>query len=211
MKVYEYKAFPNPWRVRIALAEKGLTEQVEFVQVDLPQGEHKQPAFRAKNPAGAVPLLALDDGTYIAECTAITEYLDHLTGQPTLTGKNAKERAVIHMMQRRVETNLLDAIANYFHHATTGLGFESYQIPEWGEKQKDQAIATLNDLDKLLATQPYLAGDRFTVADITALAGVAFGGFCQITIPVTAIPNSKKSGGVGGLLRCKAINHEVNQ
>jgi glutathione S-transferase len=133
-----------------------------------------------------VPLLELDDGTCIAECTAITEYLDHLTGQPTLTGKNAKERAVIHMMQRRVETNLLDSIANYFHHATTGLGFEAYQIPEWGEKQKDQAIATLNDLDKLLVTQPYIAGDRFTIADITALAGVVFGGFCQITIPATA-------------------------
>jgi glutathione S-transferase len=186
VKVYEYKAFPNPWRVRIALAEKGLTEQVEFVQVDVPQGEHKQPAFLAKNSAGAVPLLELDDGTCIAECTAITEYFDHLVGEPTLTGKNAKERGVIQMMQRRVEANLLDAIANYFHHATTGLGFEAYQIPEWGEKQKEQAIATLNDLDKLLANQPYIAGDRFTVADITALAGIAFGGFCQITIPATA-------------------------
>ncbi len=186
MKVYEYKAFPNPWRVRIALAEKGLTDQVEFVQVDLPQGEHKQPEYLAKNSEGAVPLLELDDGTFIAQCTAITEYFDHLTGEPTLTGKNATERAVIHMMQRRVEANLLDAIANYFHHATPGLGFEAYQIQEWGEKQKEQAIATLNDLDQLLATQPYIAGDRFTVADITALAGLAFGGFCQITIPETA-------------------------
>lgn len=185
MKVYEYKAFPNPWRVRIALAEKGLTDQVEFVQVDLPQGEHKQSAFLAKNPAGSVPLLELDDGTCIAECTAITEYFDHLIGEPTLTGKGAMERAMIHMMQRRVEANLLDAIANYFHHATPGLGFESYQIQEWGEKQRSQAIATLDNLDQLLATQPYIAGDRFTVADITALAGLAFGGFCQITIPET--------------------------
>jgi len=186
MKVYEYKAFPNPWRVRIALAEKGSTDQVEFVQVDLPQGEHKQSAFLAKNPAGSVPLLELDDGTCIAECTAITEYFDHLTGEPTLTGKGATERAMIHMMQRRVEANLLDAIAHYFHHATPGLGFEAYQIQKWGEKQRSQAIATLNDLDQLLATQPYIAGDRFTVADITALAGLAFGGFCQMTIPETA-------------------------
>jgi glutathione S-transferase len=186
MKVYEYKAFPNPWRVRMALAEKGLTDRVEFVQVDLPQGEHKQPAFLAKNPAGAVPLLELEDGTRITECTAITEYFDHLTGEPTLTGQNAKERATIQMMQRRVEANLLDAIAHYFHHATPGLGFEAYQIPAWGEKQKEQAIATLDGLDKLLANQAYIAGDRFTVADITALAGIAFGGFCQITIPETA-------------------------
>lgn len=186
MKVYEYKAFPNPWRVRIALAEKGLTEQVEFVQVDLPRGEHKHPAFLAKNPAGAVPLLELDDGTCIAECTAITEYFDHLVGEPTLTGKNATERAVIHMRQRQVEANLLDAIANYFHHATSGLGFEAYQIQAWGEKQKEQAIATLHHLDQVLATQSYIAGDRFTVADITALAGLAFGSFCQITLPETA-------------------------
>ncbi|HEY9825719.1 MAG TPA: glutathione S-transferase [Stenomitos sp.] len=186
MKVYEYKAFPNPWRVRLAIAEKGLTDQVEFVQVDLPQGEHKQVPFLAKNPAGSVPLLELDDGTYIAECTAITEYFDHLTGEPTLTGKGAFERAMIHMMQRRVETNLLDAISHFFHHATPGLGFESYQIQEWGERQRAQAITTLNDLDQLLATRPYIAGDRFTVADITALAGLAFGGFCQIMIPETA-------------------------
>jgi glutathione S-transferase len=186
MKVYEYKAFPNPWRVRMALAEKGLTNRVEFVQVDLPQGEHKQPAFLTKNPAGAVPLLELNDGTCIAECTAITEYFDHLTGEPTLTGKTATERAVIHMTQRQVEANLLDAIAHYFHHATPGLGFEAYQIQEWGEKQKEQAITTLHRLDRVLATQPYIAGDRFTVADITALAGLAFGSFCQITIPETA-------------------------
>jgi glutathione S-transferase len=186
VKIYEYKAFPNPWRVRIALAEKGLTGQVEFIQVDVPQGEHKQPGFLAKNPAGAVPLLELDDGTCIAECTAITEYFDHLSGEPTLTGKEARERAVIHMMQRRMEVNLLDAIANYFHHATPGLGFESYQIHEWGEKQKEQALATLDSLDQLLSTQPYIAGERFTVADITALAGLAFGGFCQIIIPKTA-------------------------
>jgi glutathione S-transferase len=186
MKLYEYKAFPNPWRVRIALAEKGLTDRVEFVQVDVPQGEHKQPEFLAKNPAGQVPLLELEDGTCIAECTAITEYLDHLSGEPTLTGESAKERAMIHMMQRRVEAHLLDAIANYFHHATTGLGFEAYQIREWGENQRLQAISTLNDLNQLLATQSYIAGDRFTVADITALAGLAFGSFVQITIPEDA-------------------------
>jgi glutathione S-transferase len=186
MKVYEYKAFPNPWRVRMALAEKGLTDRVEFVQVDVPNGAHKQPEFLTKNPAGAVPLLELDDGTCIAECTAITEYFDHLTGEPTLTGTSAQERAVIHMMQRRVEANLLDAIANYFHHATSGLGFEAYQIPAWGEKQKEQALAAIDNLNQLLEHQPYIAGDRFSVADITAAAGVAFGGFCGIAIPETA-------------------------
>jgi glutathione S-transferase len=191
MKVYEYKAFPNPLRVRIALAEKGLTDRVKYVQVDVPKGEHRLPAFLAKNPAGQVPLLELDDGTCIGECTAITEYLDHLTGEPILTGKTAKERGVIAMMQRRVESGLLDAISQYFFHATSALGPDApvgpgYKIQEWGEKQRERAIATMQELDQLLAHQPYIAGDRFTVADITAIAGFAFGGFCGITIPETA-------------------------
>jgi glutathione S-transferase len=192
MKVYEYQGFPNPLRVRIALAEKGLSDRVEFIQVDVPSGAHRQPEFLAKNPAGAVPVLELDDGTLIVECTAITEYLDHLAGEPTLTGKSAKERAVIHMKQRQVEANLLDAIADYFHQATPGLGpvLEGEQNPSWGEKQKAKAIATINSLEQTLAHQPYLAGDSFSVADITAIAGFAFGSFCQITIPDTA-PNLK--------------------
>jgi glutathione S-transferase len=190
MKVYEYQGFPNPLRVRIALAEKGLSDRVQFIQVDVPKGAHRQPEFLAKNPAGAVPLLELDDGTLIAECTAITEYLDHLAGEPTLTGKSAKERAVIHMKQRQVEANLLDAIATYFHQATPGLGpvLEGEQNKAWGEKQKARALATIASLEQTLAHQPYLAGDSFSVADITAIAGFAFGSFCQITIPDTA-PN----------------------
>jgi glutathione S-transferase len=188
MKVYEYQGFPNPLRVRVALAEKGLTEQVEFIQVNVPNGAHRQPMFLAKNPAGAVPVLELADGTVIAECSAITEYLDHLTGEPTLTGGSAKERGLIHMAQRQVEANLLDAVAMYFHHATPGLGpvLEIDQHPAWGEKQKQTALATLDRLDQQLASQPYIAGERFSVADITAFAGLAFGGFCQITMPPTA-------------------------
>jgi glutathione S-transferase len=85
LRIYDFKGFPNPARVRIAIAEKELTDRVEFVTVNVPGGEHKQPAFLARNPAGAVPVLELEDGTHIAECTAITEYLDHLDGEPVLT------------------------------------------------------------------------------------------------------------------------------
>jgi glutathione S-transferase len=125
----------------------------------------------------------------ITECTAITEYLDHLTGTPTLTGEGAKERAVIHMMQRRVERNLLDAIGTYFHQATPGLGAdrEGVQNRDWGQKQKQMALAMLTSLDQILANQLYVAGDRFSVADITAFAGLVFGGFCEIRIPDSAI------------------------
>lgn len=185
MRIYDFKGFPNPTRVRIALAEKALTDSVEFVSVDVPAGEHKRPEFLAKNPSGAVPVLELEDGTTIAECTAITEYLDNLGGNPTLTGKTAKERAVVHMMQRRAEQGLFDAVATYFHHATPGLGphIETYQNPEWGEKNRERAVAGMNYLDGLLAGQPYLAGERFSMADITAFVGLAYADFAEIEVP----------------------------
>jgi glutathione S-transferase len=185
MRIYDFKGFPNPTRVRIALAEKNLTDRVEFVSVDVPAGEHKRPEFLAKNPSGAVPVLELEDGTTIAECTAITEYLDNLEGEPTLTGKSAKERAVIHMMQRRAEAGLFDAVATYFHHATPGLGphIETYQNPEWGEKNRERAVAGMSYLDRLLAKQPFLAGERFSMADITAFVGLAYADFAMIAVP----------------------------
>ena len=79
MRIHDYRGYPNPTRVRIALAEKGLTHSVEFVAVNVPAGEHRSPAFLARNPSGVVPVLELDDGTHIAECTAITEYLDRIS------------------------------------------------------------------------------------------------------------------------------------
>lgn len=185
MRIHDFKGFPNPARVRIALAEKQLTDRVEFVTVDVPAGEHKQPVFLAKNPSGAVPVLELEDGTMIAECTAITEYIDNLDGEPTLTGSSARDRGVIHMMQRRAEAGLLDAVAAFFHHATPGLGpdIETYQNHEWGEKNRERAIAGMRYLNEVLAAQPYLAGARFSMADITAFAGLAFADFARVDIP----------------------------
>lgn len=186
LKIHECKGFPNPARIRIALAEKGLIDEVEFIAVDVPAGEHKRPEFLARNPAGAVPVLELEDGTCIAECTAITEYIDHLDREPILTGRDARQRGLIHMMQRRAEAGLLDAVAAYFHHATPGLGphIETYQNPEWGEKNRERALAGMRYLDGVLGKQPYLAGERFTMPDITAFAGLVFADFAKIDVPV---------------------------
>lgn len=185
MKIYETEGFPNPVRVRIALAEKGMTGQVTFEPVDVMAGAHRKPEFLAKNPMATVPVLELADGTCIGECTAITEYLDHLDNDPVLTGRDAKERGEIAMMQRRVEAGLLDAVGNYFHHATPGLGpdLETDQVPAWGEREKAKALKTMRYLNGVLAQTPYIAGDRFTVADITAIAGFAFADFAKIGIP----------------------------
>lgn len=185
MKVYEATGFINPARVRIALKEKDAIAEVEFVEVDVMKGEHRQPKFVAKNPSATVPMLELDDGTAIAECTAITEYIDHAFPGISLTGKTAKERAVVHMMQRRAEQNLLDAVGAYFHHATPGLGkdLETYQNKEWGEKQKDRAIAGMHYFDRILGEQDYIAGADFSMADITAYMGLAFADFAKVQIP----------------------------
>ncbi len=120
MKIFDLAGTPNAARIRIVAAEKGLDEQIEYVSVDLIGAEQKQPAFLAMNPVGKTPVLLLDDGFAISECTAITEYLDNLDGNPVLTGRTPREKAEVHMMQRRVEIMLLDPIDDYFHYGTKG-------------------------------------------------------------------------------------------
>jgi len=185
MKVYEFAGFPNPARVRIALAEKGLTDKVDFVSVNVPEGEHRKSEFLAKNPSGTVPALETADGTVISECTAITEYLDHMDGSPSLTGETPQERGVIHMMQRRAEAGLLDAVGAYFHHATPGLGpdIETVQIAEWGNHQKSRAIEGMKYFDSVLEGQDFVAGNKFSMADITVFAGLGFAAFANVDVP----------------------------
>ncbi len=187
MKIYDVEGFPNPARVRIALAEKGATDKVEFIPVDVMGGEHRTPEFKAKNPDAEVPCLELEDGSHIAQCNAITEYIDATFDGPSLTGVTAQERARISMMNLRAENGLLNAVGTYFHHATPGLGpdLETYQCAEWGNKQKEVAGNTMAYLDAVLAENEYLAGDTFSVADITAFAGLAFADFAKVEIPET--------------------------
>ena len=185
MKIYDTEGFPNPARVRIALAEKGAIDKVEFIPVDVMGGEHRTAAFKSKNPDATVPCLELEDGSYISQCTAIIEYIDgHFSGV-SLTGKTPKDRAQISMMNLRAENGLLNAVGTYFHHATPGLGpdLETYQCAEWGNKQKEVAGQTMSYLDGVLAENEYLAGDKFSMADITAFAGLAFADFAKVEIP----------------------------
>jgi glutathione S-transferase len=155
------------------------------VSVDLTKGEHKKPEFLAKNYSGTLPVLELDDGTFIAECTAITEYLDGLEGSPTLTGATPREKGLIHMMSKRAELELLDAISVYFHHATPGLGphVEIYQNAEWGFRQRDKALRGMAYFDGVLKKQPFIAGDFFSMADITVIGGLIFAGLVKLKVP----------------------------
>ena len=182
MKIYDRSGAPHPARVRIVVAEKGLDDQIEFISVDLVSAEQKQPHFLAMNPIGKIPVLQLDDGTIISESTAITEYLDNLDGAPTLTGKTPREKGVIHMMQRRAEMMLIDAVDDYFHYGTPGLGpaLQSWRAPdwagakEWGQRRGAFAVANMPWFDALLQKQPFVAGDAFSMADITLYAGLMF-------------------------------------
>lgn len=185
MNIYDWHTGPYPARVRIALAEKNLQSQVRFISVDLWKGEHKLPDFLARNYSGTLPVLELPDGTFLAECTAITQYLDTLNGEPTLTGRTALEQGLIHMMNKRAEIELLDAVSVYFHHGTPGLGpdVELYQNPEWGFRQRDKAVRGMHYFDSVLRTQPYIVGDSFSMADITVIGGLIFAELVDLPIP----------------------------
>jgi glutathione S-transferase len=185
MTIHDWPTGPYPARVRIALAEKNLRSRVRFETVDLYKGEHKQPAFLAKNYSGTLPVLELEDGIYLAECTAITEYLDVLDGTPTLTGRTPREKGLIHMMSKRAELELLDAVSVYFHHATPGLGpdVEIYQNAEWGLRQRDKALRGMRYFDAILKEQNFVAGETFSMADITVIAGLIFAGLVKLPVP----------------------------
>ena len=132
-----------------------------------------------------MPVLELADRSLIAECTAITVYLDTLDGAPTLTGSTPRESGVIHMMSRRAELELLDAISAYFHHATPGRGpkVELYQNADWGLRQRDRALRAMAYFDGVLQGQPFIAGDAFSMADITVIGAFIFADIAKLPVP----------------------------
>jgi glutathione S-transferase len=191
MKIYDRSGFPNPTRIRIVIAEKKLEPQIEFVSVDLIGAEHKSPAFLLKNAAGVLPTLELEDGTLISECTAITEYLDNLDGNPSLTGRTLKQKALILMMQKRADDMLINNVGTYFHYATPGLGStllahkepQWTQRVDWGRRHGEDYVQGLKYFDQVLKDKPYVAGEAFSVADITVFAALLFAGAAGIQTP----------------------------
>ncbi len=183
MKIYGHRSYGNPRRVAIFLDEKGV--DLPFEPVDLGAGAHKTPDFLAKNPAGQVPVLELDDGTCIAETQAICRYLEDLYPEPNLMGVDSLERALIEMWQRRVEFGVFSSGRYYVRHCTRmGSRLEPVQIPAWGELNREWAPEQMQSLDRRLAKSRFLSGERFSVADITlifALQGVTARG--GISVP----------------------------
>lgn len=180
MKIYETKTAPNPRRVRMFLAEKGIP--MEYVQVDLQKGENLTAEMRAKNPLGKVPVLELDDGTCIAETDAICTYFESLHPEKPLMGTTPLEKGTIAMWQRQVEMALLMQIGMCFQHTTGYFKDRMKPIKEFGEEAGINASKYLNILERRLELNPYIAGDKFTIADITALCAIDFGRVVNIRL-----------------------------
>jgi glutathione S-transferase len=182
MKLYDGGRAPNPRRVRIFLAEKGV--EVPLVTVDMAAMGHRSAEIAERNPLQRLPVLELDDGTIITESVAICRYFEELHPQPPLFGSGAIGKALVEMWQRRMELNLLMPTAQAFRHIHPAMKeWEVPQIAEWGEANKPKALEFLRLLDTHLADHRYVAGDAYSIADITGLVAVDFLKPARIMIP----------------------------
>jgi len=172
MKIYDFAFAPNPRRLRIFVAEKGL--KIPLEQVDIFAGKNRTPEMLAKNPAGGLPVVELDDGSCLAESVAICRYLEGLHPEPNMVGKNSREQAVIEMWNRRIELGLFAAAGRAFQHTNELFKARIKQFPEYGATQREAAAQQLQWLDAQIGNKPFIAADRFTIADITAEVAVDF-------------------------------------
>jgi glutathione S-transferase len=182
MKLYDGGRAPNPRRVRVFLAEKGISVPTE--PVDLGTLGHKTAAYTAINPLQRVPALELDDGTVLTESIAICRYFELMQPEPPLFGREAREAALIEMWQRRMELHLLQPVSNVFRHGHPAMKeMEVPQVPAWAEVNKPRVHEFLALLDRELADRPFAAGDRYSVADITGMIAVDFMKPAKVTMP----------------------------
>jgi glutathione S-transferase len=173
MKIYDFAFAPNPRRLRIFVAEKGL--KIPMEQVDLATGKNRTPEMLAKNPAGGLPVLELDDGTCIAESVAIARYLEALHPEPNLFGRDAREQAEIEMWSRRMELTLFAPIGRAFQNTNPMFASRIKQFKDYGTAQREFVTQQLGWLDAQLKGKEFIAGPRYTMADVHALAAIIFG------------------------------------
>ncbi len=185
MKLYEFKAAPNPRRVRIFLAEKGI--DVPTVQIDLQNREQHTPEFLARNPMGGVPCLELDDGSHISESVAICHYFEGLQPEPRLMGAMPEEAARIEMWNRRMELVGMAAAGEAFRNSVPAFADRALpgvdpvaQIPDLAQRGLERLPRFYERLDEGLAKTPYVAGESYSIADITALVAIDFAGWIKI-------------------------------
>jgi glutathione S-transferase len=170
MKLYDFTMAPNPRRVRIFLAEKGVKIPIE--QVDLLAGKSHTAEFLAKNPSGALPVLELDDGTYLAESVAICRYFEETHPEPRLMGIDGMDRALVEMWNRRMELELFLPLARALQNTLPFFKAMMKQFPDYGAAQHEAVNQRMVRLDSELKNREFISGNRFTIADITAQVAV---------------------------------------
>ena len=174
MKLYNHTLAPNPRRVRIFAAEKAI--ELRLADVDILAGQSRTPEFLAKNSSGGVPVLELDDGSCLSESVAICRYLEGLHPEPNLLGRDLREQAEIERWNRRMELELFAAIGRTVQNTSSIFQGRVKQFPEYGEAQRAIVYQRLERMDRELNGLRFVAGDRFTIADITALVAIDIGG-----------------------------------
>ena len=182
MRIIETRSAPNPRRVRIFLAEKGIS--VAYEQLDMMVGDLKSASFTAINPLQRVPVLILDDGTAISESVAICRYFEELQPEPPLFGVGPVGRATVEMWQRRLDLGFFLHVAQAFRHLHPKMAhLEVPQVPSWGEANKEKALAMLELIDTQLGQSRFLAGPDYSIADITLLVAVDFMKPAKLMLP----------------------------
>jgi len=174
LKLYSSKLAPSPLKVLIFLKEKGILDQVEVINLDLGKLEHKTPEYKAIAPNSRVPALKLDDDTIILETTAICRYLESLYPEPNLFGENPIEIASIEMWYSRVTYELVVPLMHGFRHTHPHMSQMENQNQEYGLAQRELAVKSLDVYDKIIASREYIAGERFTYADIQMVTSLQF-------------------------------------
>jgi glutathione S-transferase len=186
MLLYHDPRAPNPRRVRIFLAEKGVS--YDTIEVSIAAAEHQKPEFRRKNPLALLPVLELEDGKILRESMAICRYLEELHPEPNLLGVDAWERAQIEQWNRHAELELLLPIAQVFRNTNAFWVGRIKQSAEYGEIMRELVCSRFDWIEGELAQREYLAGPRFTVADITALCAIDFGKVSNLRIKAETHP-----------------------
>ena len=183
MKLYdENNPAPNPRRVRIFLAEKGVT--IPLVRVAMRKGEHKAPEHKARNSLGQLPTLELDDGTMISESVSICRYLESVHPAPALFGATAVETARIDMMVRRVEFQMMTPVGMFWRHAHPLTAALLTQFNDFGESNRSHYASACRWLDREIAGRDFIAGDGYSMADIIALTTIDFAAFAGLEMPL---------------------------
>ena len=173
MKLYNNEMANSPRKVRMFMAEKNISD-IEIINIDLMSGEHKSPEYKAIAPNSRIPALELDDGTVIMESTAICRYLESLYPEPNLFGESAVEIASIEMWQARIYNELMIPLAMAFRHLHPGMSNLEIQNKEYGETQKNIGKKSLKYFNLVLSESKFVAGDRYTFADIQMITTTDF-------------------------------------